>query len=179
MNRHLSVGLVAALLSLSAGYFIGQQGQSETDSVLSRTADASARLMELTLPDAAGAPHALGRWKGKVIVLNFWATWCPPCREEMPEFSRLQGKYAGSGVQFVGISLDSATNVQLFVDKSPVSYPLLIALEEGVELSRLFGNSSAGLPYTVLLDREGKVRFTRLGRVFEHELDALLQKITN
>ena len=82
--------------------------------------------MNLVLTDLNGQPQSLGQWRGKVLIVNYWATWCPPCREEMPGFSRLQDKYRDKGVQFVGISIDTADKIIEFQKTTPVTYPLLI-----------------------------------------------------
>jgi len=137
---------------------------------------AVARLYASTLNDANDKPTALAQWKGKTLVINFWAPWCPPCREEMPAFSRLQTKHAANGVQFVGIALDSVDNVRNFSQEHPATYPLLVGGEAGSELASQLGNSQLALPYTLILAPNGDLRFTRLGRVSEQELDTLLQQ---
>ena len=172
-SKLLLIGLSAVLIALVAGVYIGT-APSPADPSLPD--GAVARLLATRLNDSAGKPQAIAQWQGKTLVINFWATWCPPCREEMPSFSRLQSKYAANGVQFVGIALDTADNVIKFSLQQPVSYPLLIADREGSELTRQLGNASLGLPYTVVLGPAGDVRMARLGRVSESELDALLAK---
>ncbi len=138
-------------------------------------ADSVARLMALELPDADGKPHALTQWRGKTLVVNFWATWCPPCREEMPAFSRLAEKHAGNGVQFVGIAIDSAAEVQKFRREVQVAYPLLIGSMDTIQVAGALGNSALGLPFTVIVDRDGRVIKSRLGTLSETELDAILR----
>ena len=177
-SKRLVVGLVAALIALAAGVYVGLESRQERSPELSIAPDAIARLFATQLNDSASRPQAFAQWRGKTLVINFWATWCPPCREEMPAFSRLQSKYAATGVQFVGIALDTAEQVTTFAQQYPVSYPLLIADSAGAELTRQLGNAQMALPYTLLLDAGGKVRFTRLGRVSEQELERLLQKIS-
>jgi thiol-disulfide isomerase/thioredoxin len=114
------------------------------------TANAAARLLSLTLPDLEGKPQALSQWKGKVLVVNFWATWCPPCKEEMPEFSRLNKEFSPNGVQFVGISIDTAEKVLAFSKETPVSYPLLISNLDSLDLASDLGNRAKGLPFTII-----------------------------
>lgn len=177
-SKRLVVGLVAALIALAAGVYVGLESRQERSPEPSIAPAAIARLFATRLNDSAGQPQAFAQWQGKTLVINFWATWCPPCREEMPAFSRLQSKYAANGVQFVGIALDTAEQVTTFAQQSPVSYPLLIADSAGAELTRQLGNAQMALPYTLLLDAGGEVRFTRLGRVSEQELERLLQKIS-
>lgn len=126
--------------------------------------DAVSLLLALNLPDAQGQPVALERWRGRPLVVNFWATWCPPCVEEMPELSALQTQFEASGLQILGIGIDSPDNIRQFSQTRPVVYPLLVAGAGGSELSRRFGNRSGGLPYTVVIDRRGRVTSRIIGR---------------
>ncbi len=133
-------------------------------------------LLKMTLPDLQGAPQALAQWNGKIRVINYWATWCPPCVEEMPFFSRLQERYAAQGVQFVGIGMDETAKMQAFVQKTPVSYPLLVG---GTESNGNPALTLRGMPYTVVLDREGKVAFSIYGGVKENELEPVLSRLAD
>jgi thiol-disulfide isomerase/thioredoxin len=171
----LFAGVAAAMIALVAGVYLGAVLTPTVTPLEASLSDgAIARLFATRLDDSSGKAQAIAQWQGKTLVINFWATWCPPCREEMPAFSRLQTKYAGNGVQFVGIALDTADNVRKFSQQLTVSYPLLIADSQGSELTRQLGNASLALPYTVVIGPTGDVRLARLGRVAEHELDALL-----
>ncbi len=171
------VALVAAMIAMTAGIYIGMGGRESRRPEISLPKEAVTQFFTVQLNDVNGKPQALAQWRGKVLVINFWATWCPPCREEMPEFSRLQAKHAADGVQFVGIALDTAENVISFSKQHPVGYPLLIAESEGTELSRRLGNSQLALPYTVVLGPQEEVQITRLGRIPESELDGLLKRL--
>ena len=110
----------------------------------------------MTLPDAGGKPQPMAQWKGKVLVVNFWATWCAPCREEMPEFVRAQSEFGDKGLQFVGIAADSADKVTQFAQEIHLNYPALIGGFGSIELSRTLGNSVMALPFTVVIDRSGQ-----------------------
>jgi thiol-disulfide isomerase/thioredoxin len=166
------VGLVAATAALLAGIYTGSK-RSGTSAPASPavTAEAVANLFASSLEDVVGKPQPFSPWQGKTLVVNFWATWCPPCREEMPAFSRLQDRHAARGVQFVGIALDTADNVRAFAAAHPVNYPLLIGGAAGVDLARQFGNARLALPYTLLIAPDGDLRLVRLGPVSESELD--------
>ncbi|MFT5642978.1 MAG: thiol-disulfide isomerase/thioredoxin [Janthinobacterium sp.] len=116
-----------------------------------------------TLPDADGVSQALSQWKGKALLVNFWAPWCTPCVEEMPELSALQAEYAGKNLQIIGIGIDTPDNIAQFAKKFNIAYPLYVAGVSGTELSRQLGNTVGGLPYTVLIGADGQVRKTYLG----------------
>ena len=126
--------------------------------------------------DLGGEARSLGQFQGKVVVLNFWATWCGPCREEMPSFERLQARWAGKGVQFVGISSEEPGRVGPFARSLGVNYPLWVGGDEVGELSRRLGNRLGVLPHTVILDRSGNVLETRVGTYPEADLDERLAK---
>ena len=112
---------------------------------------------DFLLTDLEGKPRSLADWKGKLIVLNFWATWCPPCRTEIPSFIELQQQYASAGLQFIGIAIDNEVSVQQFSMQMGINYPILIAQTQGIELARQYGNLSGALPFSVLISPEGTV----------------------
>lgn len=126
-------------------------------------ADPVAALLGQSMPDAAGKSQDLAQFKGKAMLVNFWAPWCAPCVKEMPELSALQNEPAGKKVQIVGIGIDSPSNIAQFASKLKITYPVLVAGMTGTDLSRQLGNTVGGLPYTVLIGADGKVKKTYLG----------------
>ena len=129
------------------------------------------------LPDLSGKPQAVRQWQGKVLVLNFWAPWCPPCRKEIPDFIRLQERHGGAGLQFVGVALDEADRVSAFADETGINYPVLLGGGDGANLSMAAGNHFGGLPYTVVFDRRGNPVATLTGGVTEARLEALVKPL--
>ena len=129
-------------------------------------------LFAQSLDDAAGKPQPLAQWKGKALLVNFWAPWCAPCVREMPELSALAASSAGKRVQVIGIGIDSPANIAQFAAKFKIAYPLYVAGMSGTDLSRQFGNTNGGLPFTVLIGADGKVKKTYLGRLKFAELRA-------
>ncbi|MES2743742.1 MAG: TlpA disulfide reductase family protein [Pseudomonadota bacterium] len=117
------------------------------------------------LDDASGKPQALSQWRGKPLLVNFWAPWCAPCVQEMPELSSLQNEAAGKNLQIIGIGIDSPSNIAQFTQRLKISYPIYVAGMSGTDLSRQFGNQAGGLPYTVLIGADGQVKKTYLGRL--------------
>jgi thiol-disulfide isomerase/thioredoxin len=136
--------------------------------------DAVGALWNRSLPDTHGASQPLAQYRGRIVVLNFWASWCGPCVKEMPALSDLQRRYAQKGVQFVGIGIDSAPNVTHFLEKVKVDYPIYVAGFGGADIARQFGNTTGGLPFTVVIDKTGRVRYTKLGEIDAATLSAQL-----
>jgi len=133
------------------------------------------QLYAQTLPDAAGQQHALAQWKGQPLLVNFWATWCTPCVQEMPELSTLAA--GSSRIKVIGIGIDSPSNIAAFAAKYKIAYPLYVAGMTGTDLAREMGNSAGGLPFTVLIGADGQVRKTYLGRLKFDQLKADLDKL--
>ena len=128
--------------------------------------------------DGEGAPRTLGQFAGKVLVVNFWATWCTPCREEMPGFVKLQSRWGARGVQFVGIAHDDSVKVASFGRVLGVNYPPWLGAAGVMDLSRRLGNRLGVLPHTVLLDGQGRVIESRIGVFAEPVLESRLAAIT-
>ena len=169
--RWLAV-LVAGALALAAGIYFGQRHLGGDGAGRD-----GAPLLAIALPDTDGKEQWLGQWKGKVLVVNFWATWCAPCREEMPEFVRVQAELAPKGLQFVGIAVDQADKVGQFAAEIKLNYPALIGGYGAMELSKTLGNNLMALPFTVILDRSGKVAHTQLGPLREERLRAIVAQL--
>jgi thiol-disulfide isomerase/thioredoxin len=136
--------------------------------------DPVAALWNAPLTDPSGKPATLAPFKGHITVVNFWASWCGPCVEEMPTLARLHHQYVSRGVQFVGVGVDSQKNVAAFLQKVPVDYPVFVSGFGGADLARNLGNGAGALPFTVVIDANGAVRSTKLGEVVPSELKATL-----
>jgi len=162
-------GAIAAVTGVGAGYAAVEASRMRRRS--------SAALLGLVLPDLAGREQPLAQWRGKVVVVNFWATWCGPCREEMPHFVRTQAAQGANGLQFVGIAVDQAPKVREFAGQLGINYPLLIGGYGAIELSKTLGNSVGALPFTIIIDRHGEVAWSHLGAVKEPQFSALVAKL--
>ncbi|CAI8787780.1 TlpA family protein disulfide reductase [Methylocaldum szegediense] len=133
----------------------------------------------VSLRDLDGNPRDIAEWKGKVLVLNFWATWCAPCREEMPEFTRLQTELGGKGVQFVGIAIDESEAVQDFLKETPVNYPILLGDERAVAWAERLGNRLGVLPFSVVFNRDGQLVDAHIGPFSREQLTEVLKPLVH
>lgn len=137
----------------------------------------TAALFAASFPDAQGQPQALSQWRSKLLVVNFWASWCPPCLEEMPELSALQSKYAGQDVVVLGISTDDAAKMQVFARSTPTGYPLLAGDFAAMQLAEQLGNNRGVLPYTVVIRADGSVVWQHFGRLDMQALEQALSPL--
>lgn len=128
----------------------------------------------VTFRNAAGAVVSLADYKGKVVVVNFWATWCAPCREEIPALMKVQAKYASNGVKIVGIAFDNVDKIRDYAKEMRIDYVLLIGGVETLSMAKDLGNRAEVLPFTVVLDRAGKVARVHAGALTEASLGAVL-----
>jgi thiol-disulfide isomerase/thioredoxin len=167
--------IIIVLLGLVIRYFAYNPVVSSSS--VSNAAINSNQFFSSTLIDTNNVKTNLEQYRGKIIVLNFWATWCPPCREEMPELSQLQTAYKNKNVVVLGVAIDELAAVNEYLQTSPVTYPILLSENESMDLAIQLGNAQAVLPYTVIIDADGNVIDTFLGRITLSLLEISLQKL--
>lgn len=172
--RQSALYALAALLALGIGVGVARHIYTPDTSKTS----APEALWATRLPDQMGTPHTLSQWRGKVLVLNFWATWCAPCREEIPDFIALRGQYHARNVEFLGIAIDALAPVKAYASEMNISYPVLIGEGPALELARALGNPTGALPYTIVIDPAGNIIHRHLGRLPRARLEAILASIT-
>lgn len=163
--------LMAAIGGLAggAGYFanLWRIGGMEATATANADRAAAAAILNGPLTDLEDAPQTLTEFRGKVLIVNYWATWCAPCREEIPIFVRLQQEYGAKGLQFAGIAIDQADKVRAFAREFHINYPLFIGGVEALNLARQAGNKAGALPYTLVVDRSENIAARLLGGVTE------------
>ncbi|GAB4354129.1 MAG: hypothetical protein Kow006_19650 [Gammaproteobacteria bacterium] len=186
VSGKLPLWIAAALLVMGAGaasylYLQKHLPSAETPAIqlAGSTAGApgSEPLPPFQIQDVNGSPQDITQWKGKVVVLNFWATWCPPCRRELPTFKALQDEYGERGVQFVGISLDRQELVRDYVKLEGLNYPQLADPSEALKLGQKLGNRMGALPFTVIVDRDGNIAERIFGEWSREEAESLFEKL--
>jgi len=148
--------VVVGFIAISAGIFAYQQVELPPP-------EDRPPLPSFSLPDTKGIEYAVETWKNKVLVINFWATWCPPCREEIPAFMKMQTELGPKGLQFIGIAIEEAEPVIGFLQEVAVNYPMLIAGSEGFQLSAKLGNTLNVVPFSLVVDRSGRIVHTQMG----------------
>jgi thiol-disulfide isomerase/thioredoxin len=170
-GKIITITLLAGILSAGAVYLTlhsGRPGNGQSAArpgLIPRPTQALTVAPEFSLPDLQGNEQGSAQWAGKLLVLNFWATWCPPCREEIPDFMALQEELGGKGLQFVGIAIDQADAVRDFAAAQGINYPVLIGNEQSIEMSRQLGNRFQGLPFSVIFGRDGQVIHAQAGQL--------------
>ncbi|NMG28878.1 TlpA family protein disulfide reductase [Aromatoleum evansii] len=174
--RNTLILAVAAAAGL-AGQFAQRASSPSTPATPQVAREAGAPILALNLPDSSGQPQALSQWRDKVLVVNFWATWCPPCLREIPDFAAVSRRFAEAPVQFVGIGIDQPDNVRRFAEEHKVPYPLLIAPLQTLAITSALGNTSQALPFTAIFDRRGELDFVKLGTLNEAELEGKIRAL--
>jgi thiol-disulfide isomerase/thioredoxin len=179
LTRPLQTLLIGALAVLfaGAGLLLYQWRFGATGEHLPDPEAAGQMVLAASLMGLDDKPQALEQWRGKVLVVNFWATWCAPCREEIPGFIKFQEQYGARGVQFVGIAIDQKERVVPYAKEIGINYPVLVGGLESVDFARQVGNRRGVLPFTLVIDRSGKVVTTEIGVLRQEKLEGLLKPL--
>lgn len=166
MKQKLLLYIPIAILFGAIGFYFNHQRFTPS----APAAPAVANLFAQSMVEATGKPEPLSEWKGKSLIVNFWATWCGPCVEEMPELNALRAELVSKNIHVIGIGIDSQDNIAKFAEKYKITYPLYVAGVNGTALLRQFGNDAGGLPFTVLIGADGQIKKMYLGSI---KFDAL------
>lgn len=168
------VAMVVAVRFLLAG---DSNGRAAPALAVADSPEVVQELMLLRLLDARGVPQPVAQWRGKVLLVNFWAPWCPPCRAEMPVLDEVQRRWQARGVQVVGVTIDTPEAASAYTARNPWTFPILVAGQGGLAgLIERLGNPGQGLPFSVLIDASGHLRYIKLGPFGASELEALLAR---
>ncbi|EUJ09263.1 Peroxiredoxin [Methylophilaceae bacterium 11] len=173
MFTKLKTPLIYLILIASLGFAIFHFFLNKQE-VKNGQQQSTAPLFAASFPNEHGENKPLNAYQGKIVVLNFWATWCEPCREEMPELSALHEAYANKNVVVLGIAIDDVNAINEFTKQTQVKYPLFAADMTGMELASNLGNNKGVLPYTVIIKADGTVHKTYFGRISKDLLEKSL-----
>ena len=166
--------LACAIAALAGGVFLQQHLAAQRAAV---EAQAPTPAPEFALTDINGQPQSLAAHRGKLVLVNFWATWCPPCREEIPLLIDMQAQHGEAGFQVIGIALDQAEKVAPYAAQIGMNYPAVIAPPaQGFDLMDAYGAQVGGLPFNVLVDAGGAIVFRHEGALTREQLEPLLQR---
>jgi len=191
VRRNFIIMAVVAFMASSGGYFLARYLSPSPDTALPSPGMAAAavtpalsaddllgqRRPDFTLSDINGIQVSASDFEDNIWLANFWATWCAPCVEEMPMLSSLQQEYAGKDVKIVGIALDDAERAREFATSMAISYPILVGQADVVIAGRRYGNNTGMLPFSVLIDAKGIIRWIHLGPLIREDLKHQIQLI--
>lgn len=183
MNRAVFIVLAVVVMVVAgaAGYGL-QYARQQAPVALPTDADNKSVVGQprpgFALPDLEGEVRDISDWDGHILAVNFWATWCAPCKEEIPEFVELQEKYREQGVVFIGVALDSQEAVADFAERYGMNYPILIGEQAAIDAAKAFGNRIGALPFTAFVDRDGRIVHTHYGLIKGEDADRLLASLT-
>ncbi len=162
MNK--TIMIIIGLLALAGGFFT----KHYVSTVKPNTTQS---LPAFNLPGPDGKPYSSVEWQAKIRVINFWATWCPPCRREIPDLVGLQARYGGLGLQVIGIAIDDKESVASFLKSEGINYPVLVGGDAAIELGQQMGNNVGAIPFTVIADANGHIIFSRMGEMDKEKIE--------
>ena len=163
LSRENTVILVVAVLAAALGGWLQHESRLAHVPAGVAVAEVGQPAPALDLPDLQGNMHALADYRGHRVLLNFWASWCGPCLDELPALDRMQAKFGENGSIVLGIAMDEPARVRAFLVDHPVRFPILLGRMEPPSTSLLWGNSGEILPYSVLIGADGRVIATHRG----------------
>jgi len=161
------------LLILISVLFANHQSQKEQQAL------APTPLINFSLANLAGEITPISKWRGKILIINFWATWCPPCLKEIPDFIALQNEYADKNVQFIGIAIDTPELVRDYLAFIDINYPILMAEVEGQQLAKQLGNVVNAVPFTLIVNANNEVIFRHPGELSKTKIRELIEPLVS
>jgi thiol-disulfide isomerase/thioredoxin len=182
-SLYIAVAAVAMAVGYTVYYFVvaprtSMEVTMEQQPIAEQPAAAASGLPDVlpdfTLGDLSGTPRSIRSWPGKSMIVNFWATWCAPCRREIPLLRELQKQHGPEGFQIVGVAVDVREDVVKYAQEIGIDYPVLIGEQDGLDAVNEFGQGSLGFPFTVFTDNQGRIVLFHLGEIHREQADVML-----
>jgi len=170
MNINHFIILLAGIIALAGGIAARQSSQAKQEKIAQIK-------INFSLPDIKGKQRSMDDWSGKIRVVNFWATWCPPCLKEIPTFIALQKQFKDNNLQFIGIAIEDRTTVTQFLQTTPINYPILIGGDAAIQLSRRLGNTLNAVPYTLVINQLGQIIYQHPGELSRQKLITVIKPL--
>ena len=175
-NHYALIFILLGAALFLASFSSSEPSRDTAATQTSQTAESQTSQISFSLKDMNDKMRHSSEWTGKILVINFWATWCGPCRHEIPAFNAVQKKFASQNVQFLGLAYDDKAAIERFTSIIPIDYPVLYGDNEVMELSMKYGNIQSILPYTLFVDAQGKVFHVREGALTQEVTEQILAK---
>ena len=181
----VAVALAAALAGAAGYWWFATHDSPEVPAISEVTAQpvpaAPTQLAETVptfqLADRAGDLRSLQDWAGKALIVNFWATWCAPCRREIPLLQQIARERAADGFEVIGIAVDFRDKVLAYADEMQIGYPILIGEQDALDAAAAFGVEAIGFPFTIFSDRQGRIVYAQMGELHEAEAQLILDEV--
>lgn len=180
MKQNIAIAMILTV-AMGAGIalqrYLTIQGAPKAPPIIQATTLIGTQRPEIVMRDLDGTLRKLSEWDGKILLVNFWATWCPPCMKEIPFFIELQNRYADEGLQIIGVAIDKPDVSRQFAEEIGINYPVLPGDLGAIEITKQYGNALGGLPYSVFVNREGLITHTKTGELHPDEAYAILEEL--
>jgi len=179
---YVAIALVAAAAGFGIYHFgIAPRTTAQPDVVTEPASPPAAAmpdvLPDFTLADMEGQPRSIRSWQGKSMIVNFWATWCAPCRREIPLLKKIQAEHGAEGFQIVGVAVDFREDVLKYAQDIGIDYPVLVGEQDGLDAVNKFGQGSLGFPFTVFTDNQQRIVLFHLGEIHEAQAEVMLEAV--
>jgi thiol-disulfide isomerase/thioredoxin len=179
-KKLVMAGAIAFFLvgAIAGNYIVKQWRQSQVPEPSTQTQTLiGSPLPKFNLLALDGVRENSEQWLGKVQLINFWATWCPPCKREIPALIELQNEYRNHGLQIIGVAMDKREAVQDYVKEAGINYPILVGQDDVIDVSEQLGNDAGILPYTVITDQAGNIAYIKYGEVDRETVETEIKKL--
>ncbi len=180
MIRNILIAL-ALLAALGAGMLLRQSMQQDDTQVVAnaalRTQELAPQRMSFTLPDLSGTPRDFAEWDGDARIVNFWATWCAPCRREIPLLKQTQQEHGENGLQVIGIAVDFTEDVIAYAEEADFNYPVLVGQEDAMAVAESTGVDFIGLPFTLVVSADGRLLAAHMGEIHAPQIDTIVAEL--